>query len=167
MDDYGSVGFGARRVCLRRGTPAELHSASLLDRRRQLQPPPQFTRKNRGLSSRRRGSRTADEGIDDVIHQPPGAGAGVGPRFRQGSELRLGVRDLLDDTEQVEGATGEAVDPRHRHRVAGGEGFEHAERLAPGDPRAGHLLTVILVTACVAELLKLDDEVCPRCWRRA
>jgi hypothetical protein len=44
MDDYGSVGFGARRVCLRRGTPAELHSASLLDRRRQLQPPPQFTR---------------------------------------------------------------------------------------------------------------------------
>ena len=52
-------------------------------------------------------------------HQAPGAGAGVGPRLRQGSKLRLGVRDALDDGEQVEGAASEAVDPRHRHHVAG------------------------------------------------
>jgi hypothetical protein len=48
-------------------------------------------------------------------HQPPGAGAGVGPRFGQGSELRLGVHDALDDFEQIEGAAGEAVNPRYRH----------------------------------------------------
>jgi hypothetical protein len=40
-----------------------------------------------------------------------GAGGGVGPRFRQGSKLRLGVHDLLDDGEQVEGAAREAVNP--------------------------------------------------------
>jgi hypothetical protein len=51
-------------------------------------------------------------------HQPPGAGAGVGPRLGQGSESRLGVHDPLDDAEQVEGRPREAVDPRHRHHVA-------------------------------------------------
>jgi hypothetical protein len=42
-------------------------------------------------------------------HQPPGTGAGVGPRLRQGSKLRLGVHDA----EQVEGAARKPVDPRH------------------------------------------------------
>jgi len=37
-------------------------------------------------------------------HQAPGAGAGVGPRFRQGAKLRLGIHDALDDGEQIEGA---------------------------------------------------------------
>jgi hypothetical protein len=32
-------------------------------------------------------------------HQASGAGAGVGLRFRQGSERRLGVHDSLDDAE--------------------------------------------------------------------
>jgi hypothetical protein len=32
-------------------------------------------------------------------HQSSCAGAGVGPRFRQGSELPLGVHDALDDAE--------------------------------------------------------------------
>jgi len=36
-------------------------------------------------------------------HQAPGAAAVVGPRFRQRSELRLGVHDPLDDAKQVEG----------------------------------------------------------------
>jgi hypothetical protein len=53
-------------------------------------------------------------------HQAPGAAGAVGPRFGQGSKLRLGVHDALDDAEQVEGAAGKAVDPRHRHHVAGG-----------------------------------------------
>jgi hypothetical protein len=64
-------------------------------------------------------------------HHPPGAAAGVGPRLRQGSELRLGVHDALDDGEQVEGAAREAVDPRHRHHVAGAELAEHSVKLAP------------------------------------
>jgi hypothetical protein len=34
---------------------------------------------------------------------------GVGPRFRQGSELRACIDDLLDDGEQVKGAAREAV----------------------------------------------------------
>jgi len=37
-------------------------------------------------------------------HQPPGAAGAVGPRFGQGSKLRLGVHDPLDDGEQVKGA---------------------------------------------------------------
>jgi hypothetical protein len=52
-------------------------------------------------------------------HQAPGAGAGVGPRFRQGSKLRLGVHDPLDDAEQVEGAARQPVDACHGHDVAG------------------------------------------------
>jgi multidrug efflux pump len=36
-----------------------------------------------------------------------------------------GVHDALDDGEQVKGAAGEAVNPRHRHHVAGAELAEH------------------------------------------
>jgi|HubBroStandDraft_1064217.scaffolds.fasta_scaffold73332_2 hypothetical protein len=35
------------------------------------------------------------------------------------------VHNLLDDGEQIEGRAGEAVDSRHRHHVAGAEGFQH------------------------------------------
>jgi hypothetical protein len=45
-------------------------------------------------------------------HQAPGAGAGIGPRLSQGSELRLGVHDALDDAEQVKGAARQPVDAR-------------------------------------------------------
>jgi len=62
------------------------------------------------------------EASENGGHQAPGAGAGVGPRLGERAKLRLGVHDLLDDGEQVEGAAREAVDPRHRHHVAGGEG---------------------------------------------
>jgi hypothetical protein len=44
-------------------------------------------------------------------HQPPGTGAGIGPWLGEGAELRLGVDDLLDDGEQVEGA------PRARRSI--------------------------------------------------
>jgi len=40
------------------------------------------------------------------------------PVSAHGSELRLGVHDLLDDGEQVEGRAREAVDTRHRHSAA-------------------------------------------------
>jgi hypothetical protein len=37
-------------------------------------------------------------------HQPPGAD--IGPRFRQGSELRLGVYDAVDELRTMLGAKG-------------------------------------------------------------
>jgi hypothetical protein len=37
------------------------------------------------------------QSAQDGNHQSPGAGAGVGPRLRQRTELRLRVHDLLDD----------------------------------------------------------------------
>ncbi len=40
-------------------------------------------------------------------HQAASAGAGVGPRLSERTKLRLGVHDLLDDSEQVEGAAGQ------------------------------------------------------------
>ena len=41
----------------------------------------------------------------------------------------------------------ELVNPRHGHHVAGGEGVEHFEKLAPVPVRAGHLLAVNLLAA--------------------
>jgi hypothetical protein len=68
------------------------------------------------------------------------------------------VHDLFDDGEQVKGAAGEAVNARHRHHVAGDEGLEHFEKLAPVVVRARHLRAVNLGTACAAQLLKLGVE---------
>src|SRR6516162_3052048 len=59
------------------------------------------------------------EAAENSNDQAFGAGAGVGPRLRQGSKLRLGVHDLLDDGEQIKGAVRQAVNPCHRHHVAG------------------------------------------------
>ena len=42
-----------------------------------------------------------------------------GRRLGKRLELRLGFHDLFDDGEQVEGAACKAVDPRHRHHIAG------------------------------------------------
>src|SRR5262249_14102117 len=96
-------------------------------------------------------------------HQPPSAGAGVGPRFRQGAKLRLGVRDALDDAKQVEGAARLPVDARHSHHVAGGEAVDHPKKLAPVGPRACHLLAVEMPTAASRrpQLLKLAVEGLP------
>ena len=71
------------------------------------------------------------EAAENRQHQAPGAGAGVGPRLGQGSKLRLGVHDALDDAEQVERAARQPVDACHRHHVAGVETVEHAQKLAP------------------------------------
>jgi hypothetical protein len=59
-------------------------------------------------------------------------------------KLRLGVHDLLDDGEQVESTTGEAVNARHRYHVAGGEVFEHVETLAAVVVCPRHLLAINL-----------------------
>jgi hypothetical protein len=77
--------------------------------------------------------------------------------------LSLRVRDALDDGEQVEGAAGEAVDPRHRHHVAGGELAEHPVKLAPVGPRARYLLAVDVSAGASggAKLLKLGVEGLP------
>ena len=49
----------------------------------------------------------------------PGAGGGIGSRFREWSELCLSIDNALNNAEQVKGATRQPVDPRHRHHVAG------------------------------------------------
>ena len=85
-------------------------------------------------------------------------GAGVGPRLREGTKLRLGVHDLLGDGEQVEGAAREAVDARHRHHVAGGEVLEHFEKLAAVVVRARDLLAVNPPAPFGAQLLKLCEN---------
>jgi hypothetical protein len=87
----------------------------------------------------------------------------VGPRFRQGSELRLGVDDALDDAEQVERAAREAVDACHRHHVAGGKVAEHPVKLAPVGPCARHLLAVDVSAGASGgtKLLKLAVEGLP------
>ena len=72
------------------------------------------------------------------------------------------VNDPLHDPEQVERATGKAVDARYRHHVAGGEAAEHAEKFAPVGPGARGLLAVDVPAAASggAELLRLL-RVCP------
>jgi len=77
------------------------------------------------------------------------------------SGIAPGVHDALDDGEQVEGAAREAVDARHRHHVAGGEGVEHFQKLAPVAVRARHLLAVNLGATRPAKLLKLGVERLP------
>ena len=96
-------------------------------------------------------------------HQAPGAAGAIGPGFRQRSELSLGVHDALDDGEEVEGAARQPVDPCHRHHVAGAELAQHAVKLAPVGPRAGHLLAVDVPAAAsgLARLLKLAVEGLP------
>jgi hypothetical protein len=50
-----------------------------------------------------------------------------------------------------------AIDPRHRHHVAGGEAVEHPQEFAPVGPSAGHLLPIDVPAAASggAKLLKL------------
>jgi hypothetical protein len=96
-------------------------------------------------------------------HQAPGACAGVGPPFRERAELRLGVRNALDDAEQVKGAAGKPVDPRHCNHVAGGKPVEHTEKPAPVGLRARYLLAVDVPAdeSGGAQLLKLGVECLP------
>jgi len=96
-------------------------------------------------------------------HQAPGAGAGVSPRLSQRSELRLGVHDPLDDAEQVEGAAGQAVNPSHRHHVAGDKPVEHAKKFGSVGPRARYVLAVDVPAAAsgCAQLFKLVVEGLP------
>jgi hypothetical protein len=77
--------------------------------------------------------------------------------------LRLRVHDLLDDGEQVKGTAREAVNPRHRYHVAGGQLAEHTEKLAAVAVRAGHLLAIDVPAAASggAKLVKLAFEGLP------
>ncbi len=87
--------------------------------------------------------------------------------LREGAELRLGVHDLLDDGEQVEGRARQAVDPRYRHHVAGGEGGEHFQESAPVIVRARYLFAVYPGASRAAQPLKLDVERLPEVLTRA
>jgi hypothetical protein len=72
-------------------------------------------------------------------------------------------RGRLYDGEQIKGAAGEAVDPRHRHHVAGGQLAKHPVKLAPVGTRARHLLAVDVParTSGFAKLVKLAVEGLP------
>ena len=59
---------------------------------------------------------------------------------------------------KVEGRTGKAVDPRHRHHIAGADGLQHAKQLAAVSLRAARLLPVDLGAAFRLQLLKLSVE---------
>jgi hypothetical protein len=99
-------------------------------------------------------------------HQAPRAAGAVGPRFRQGSKLRLGVHDALDDSKQVEGATRQPVDPGDHHHVAGGQLAEHPVKLAPVGPRARHLFAVD-VPAAAFRPCEAAQAGCPRSAHRS
>jgi hypothetical protein len=58
-------------------------------------------------------------------------------------------------------AAREAVNPRDRHHVAGGEVAEHGEKLAPVGPCARHLLAVYPAASLGAKVLKLGVEGLP------
>jgi hypothetical protein len=75
----------------------------------------------------------------------------------------LAGQNALDDAEQVEGAAGEAVDPRHRHHVAGSQLAEHPVKLAPVGSRTCRLLAVDVPAAASggSKLLKLAVEGLP------
>lgn len=109
------------------------------------------------------------EAAENGVHQSARTGAGVGPRFRASAELRLGVHDLFDNSEQVKGTAGEAVNACHRHHVAGADGFKKVQKLAPVAVRAGDFLAVNVAVAAsgVAKLLKLAVERLPTVLMRA
>jgi hypothetical protein len=65
----------------------------------------------------------------------PCAGASIGPRLRERTELRFGVHNLLNDGEHVESAAREAMNKHHGHRAD--RGF-HRERSGSGS-RGGPL----------------------------
>ncbi len=69
----------------------------------------------------------------DGNHQAPGAGGGVGPRLGQRAELSACVNDALEMANRSN-VERQAVYPRHRHHLAGGEVFEHAQQFAPVGP---------------------------------
>jgi hypothetical protein len=45
--------------------------------------------------------------------------------------LRLRIHNPLDDTDQVNGAVGQAVNTRHHHHVAEDKPVERTEKFAP------------------------------------
>jgi phosphonate transport system substrate-binding protein len=65
----------------------------------------------------------------------------------------------MSTTRHPRGRASKAVDPRHRHHVAGGQPGEHAEKLAPVGPRARHLLAVDVPAAALAESGSIDGYV--------
>jgi len=83
------------------------------------------------------------------------------PWLGQGAEFRLCVLDLLHDGEQVEGRTGQPIDPRRRHHVAGDHVFQQPQQLAPVRLRPAGRLPVNLRAAIGLQLPKLRIERLP------
>ena len=97
----------------------------------------------------------------DGNHQAPGAGRGVGPRLGQRAELSACVDDALEMANRSNVELGQVVLSAHRHHLAGGEVFEHAQQLAPIGLSATRLLPVEHHTTLGAELVELRIKRLP------
>jgi hypothetical protein len=84
----------------------------------------------------------------------PKTASGAGHRATSAAAVRLRVNCHRNP---------EAVDPRHRHHVAGGQLAEHPVKPAAVGPRAGRLLAVDVPARApgLAKLLKLAVEGLP------
>jgi hypothetical protein len=99
-------------------------------------------------------SSCASAGSLRGFNQAPGAG--VDPRSCEGSKLRLGVHAALDDAEQVKGAAREAVNPRHRHRVAGANFPSIRLNSRRSSPLARHLLAIDILKSQSSDARRLN-----------
>ena len=64
--------------------------------------------------------------------------------------------------EQVEGRAGEPVDPRHRHHVAGAEGLQHPQELAPVSQKPAVHFPVPTNTKGAEKLMAFINAACAR-----
>ena len=64
--------------------------------------------------------QAAEDGQDQAAMRGRGIGPGIGERLEGGTCLT----DAIEDVEQIAGAPGEPVEPRHHQHVAGFEAFD-------------------------------------------
>jgi hypothetical protein len=97
----------------------------------------------------------------DRDHEAAGAGGGIGPGLGEGAEMRAGIDDALDDGEEVEGRSGQAVDAGHDDRIALGYRSQKSLELRAVGASAARLFTVDLRAAGSRELLDLRFKGLP------
>ena len=75
-------------------------------------------------------------------NKPPRASGCIRPRFGKAEKLSARVDDLFDDGEKLEHGSGQTVDARHHHLIAGSEGFQESAEFLAVNLRAGNLLAI-------------------------
>ena len=79
----------------------------------------------------------------------------TGPRLGQRSQAGLGLADSLGNIEKIARRSGEAIEPRHRHHVAGLQMVQHLRQLGAAAMRAGCLFLKDALAACRFQLRAL------------